>query len=92
MYKKITLGIYWPPIGEKAAHSAYEMYSWYKYLYIVSLVFSRLGFWSVYLFLIAPFPDRCLLVPMYKKITETMLYKATSQVLVVPDSQDAYKT
>ena len=38
------------------------MYSWYKYL-IVSLVFSRLGFWSGNLFLIAPFPDRCLLVP-----------------------------
>ena len=22
----------WPPIGKIAAHSAYEMYSWYKYL------------------------------------------------------------
>ena len=40
------------------------MFSWYKYL-IVSLVFSRLGFWSVNLFLIAPYPDRCLLVPFY---------------------------
>ena len=29
----------WPPIGKIAAHSAYEMFSWYKYL-IVSLVFS----------------------------------------------------
>ena len=28
----------WPPIGKIAAHSAYEMFSWYKYL-IVSLVF-----------------------------------------------------
>ena len=28
----------WPPIGEKAAHSAYEMFSWYRYL-IVSLIF-----------------------------------------------------
>ena len=36
--------------------------SWYKYL-IVNLVFSHLGFWSGNLFLIAPFPDRCLLVP-----------------------------
>ena len=52
----------WPPIGKIAAHSAYEMFSWYKYL-IVSLVFSRLGFWSGNLFLIAPFPDLCLLVP-----------------------------
>ena len=33
------------------------MFSWYKYL-IVSLVF-----WSGNLFLIAPFPDLCLLVP-----------------------------
>ena len=28
----------WPPIGKIAAHLAYEMFSWYKYL-IVSLVF-----------------------------------------------------
>ena len=28
----------WPPIGKIAAHSAYEMFIWYKYL-IVSLVF-----------------------------------------------------
>ena len=28
---------------EIAAHSAYEMFSWYRYL-IVSLVFSHLGF------------------------------------------------
>ena len=40
--------------------------SWYKYL-IVSLVFSHLGFWSGNLFLIAPFPDLCLLVPFYNK-------------------------
>ena len=38
--------------------------SWYKYP-IVSLVFSHLGFWSRNLFLIAPFPDLCLLVPSY---------------------------
>ena len=54
----------WPPIGKIAAHSAYDMFSWYKYL-IVNLVFSHLGFWSGNLFLIAPFPDRCLLVPFY---------------------------
>ena len=52
----------WPPIGKIAAHSAYDMFSWYKHL-IVSLVFSHLGFWSGNLFLIAPFPDLCLLVP-----------------------------
>ena len=49
------------------AHSAYEMFSWYKYI-IVSLFFSRLGFWSGNLFLIAPFPDRCLLVPSFQLI------------------------
>ena len=38
------------------------MFSWYKYL-IVGLVFSHLGFWSGNIFLSAPFPDRCLLVP-----------------------------
>ena len=40
------------------------MFSWYKYL-IVSLFFSRLGFGSDNLFLIAPFPDRCPLVPFH---------------------------
>ena len=50
-----------------AAHSAYGMFSWYKYL-IVSLVFSHLGFWSGNLFLIAPFPDLCLLVPFYIRV------------------------
>ena len=54
------MAAYW----EIAAHSAYEMFLWYKYL-IVSLVFSHLGFWSGNLSLIAPFPDLCLLVPSY---------------------------
>ena len=53
----------WPPIGKIAAHSAYDMFSWYKYL-IVNLVFSHLGFWSENLFLIAPFLDLCLLAPI----------------------------
>ena len=53
----------WPPFGKIAAHAFGLRYvSWYKYL-IVSLVFSHLGFWSGNLFLIAPFPDLCLLVP-----------------------------
>ena len=55
----------WPPVGKIAAHSAYEMFSWYLYL-IVGLVFSHLGFWNENLFLIAPFPDLCLLVPFSK--------------------------
>ena len=55
-----------PPIGKIAAHSAYDMFSLYKYL-IVSLFFFHLGFWSGNLFLIAPFPGLCLLVPFYHK-------------------------
>ena len=50
--------------------------SWYKYL-IVSLVFSHLGFWSGNLFLIAPFPDLCLLVPWWwnKQVEEAVKEK-----------------
>ena len=51
------MATYW----EIAAHSAYDMFSLYKYL-IVHLVFSHLGFWIGNLFLIAPFPDLCLFV------------------------------
>ena len=50
------------PIGKIAAHSAYDMFSRYKYL-IVNLVFSHLGFWNGNLFLIAHFSDICLLIP-----------------------------
>ena len=68
-YVKVTE---WPPIGKIAAHSAYEMFSWYKYL-IVSLVFSHLGFWSGSLFLIAPFPDLCLLVLFPIQVAHSLL-------------------
>ena len=44
-----------------AAHSACDVFSWYKYL-IVNLIFSHLGFWNGNLYLVAPFPDLCLLV------------------------------
>ena len=47
---------------EIAAHSAYDMFSKFKYL-IANLDFSRLGIWSGNFFLMAPFPDYCLLVP-----------------------------
>ena len=50
-----------------------------KYL-IVTLVFSHLGFWSGNLFLIASFPDLCLLVPLnllqYVSDFKTRLSKA----------------
>ena len=63
MYVIIFL-VEWPPVGKIAAHSSYNMFSRKKYL-IVNLVFSHLIFWSGNLCLIAPFPDRCLLVPSY---------------------------
>ena len=37
-YFYLSLVTEWPPIGKIAAHSAYDMFSWYKYL-IVNLVF-----------------------------------------------------
>ena len=51
------MATYW----ENSCSFGLRYVSWYKYL-IVSLVFSHLGFWSGNLFLIAPFPDLCLLV------------------------------
>ena len=51
------MATYW----ENSCSFGLRCVSWYKYL-IVSLVFSHLGFWSGNLFLIAPFPDLCLLV------------------------------
>ena len=69
----------WPPVGKIAAHSAYEMFSWFKYL-IVGLVFSHLGFWSGNLFLIAPFPDLCLLVPFGDETTCQIVKQAACAV------------
>ena len=63
------MATYW----EIAAHSAYDMFHGIKYL-IVSLVFSHLGFWSGNLFLIAPFPDLCLLVPFQASSFMLLLY------------------
>ena len=52
----------WPPIRKIAAHSAYDMFHGITYL-IVILVFPTSVFGVVIFFLIAPFPDLCLLVP-----------------------------
>ena len=57
----LSLVTEWPSIGKIAAHSAYDMFSWYKYL-IVNLVFPISVFGVGIFFLIAPFPDLCLLV------------------------------
>ena len=60
------MATYW----ENSCSFGLRYVSWYKYL-IVGLVFSHLGFWSGNLFLIAPFPDLCLLVPFHKSIDVT---------------------
>ena len=65
------MATYW----ENSCSFGLRYVSWYKYL-IVSLVFSHLGFWSGNLFLIAPFPDLCLLVPfsiyVYLKLIKSL--------------------
>ena len=58
---KVTV---WPPIGKIAAHSAYDLFSWYKYLIVSCCFFPTSVFWSGNLFLIAPFPDLCLFIPL----------------------------
>ena len=58
------MATYW----ENSCSFGLRYVSWYKCL-IVSLGFSHLGFWSGNLFLIAPFPDLCLLVPFYPYTT-----------------------
>ena len=62
----------WPPIGKITAHLTYDIFSWYKYL-IVNLVFPTSVFWSGNLFLIAPFPDLCLLVPCYAFVRNNVM-------------------
>ena len=59
--------------------------SWYKNL-IVSLVFSHLGFWSGNLFLIAPFPDLCLLVPFSNNFNENLQQKKSKSVTLTSRS------
>ena len=57
------MATYW----ENSCSFGLRYVSWYKCL-VVGLVFSHLGFWSGNLFLIAPFPDLCLLVPFYIRV------------------------
>ena len=63
------MATYW----ENSCSFGLRYVSWCRCL-IVSLVFSHLGFWSGNLFLIAPFPDLCLLVPFYVEAEEPSLY------------------
>ena len=66
------MATYW----ENSCSFGLRYVSWYRYL-IVSLVFSHLGFWSGNLFLIAPFPDLCLLVPFYFQEADIALASLT---------------
>ena len=72
------MATYW----ENSCSFGLRYVSRYKYL-IVSFVFSHLGFWSGNLFLIAPFPDLCLLVPFYDMFSK---YKFLVVNLVFPTS------
>ena len=58
----LSLGNCMTTYWEIAAHSAYEIVSWYKYLIVILCFFfsSRFLEWESF-FLISPFPDRCLL-------------------------------
>ena len=67
------MATYW----ENSCSFGLRYVSRYKCL-IVSLVFSYLGFWSGNLFLIAPFPDLCLLV-LFENWTESVVSKVDSR-------------
>ena len=76
------MATYW----ENSCSFGLRYVSWYKYL-IVSLVFSHLGFWSGNLFLIAPFPDLCLLVPFFNENMQSLFWsknKKNRYTLVYP--------
>ena len=66
------MATYW----ENSCSLGLQYVSWYKYL-TVSLVFSHLGFWSGNLFLIAPFPDLCLLLPFYTTQTTSQFQNSS---------------
>ena len=75
------MATYW----ENSCSFGLRYVSWYKYL-IVSLVFSHLGFWSGNLFLIAPFPDLCLLVPFnVGSYNEVTTYYLSSFIITHPE-------
>ena len=77
------MATYW----ENSCSFGLRYVSWYGCL-IVSLVFSRLGFWSGGLFLIAPFPGLCLLVPFSKQYELSILSPFECfNVLLLPDDQ-----
>ena len=72
------MATYW----ENSCSFGLRYVSWYKYL-IVSLVFSHLGFWSGNLFLIAPFPDLCLLVPFFSYVIKECLKRNKDRTYII---------
>ena len=76
------MATYW----ENSCSFGLRYVSWYKYL-IVSLFFSHLGFWSGNLFLIAPFPYLCLLVPYFTVQNDTHFNDLTATVTLVTISR-----
>ena len=80
------MATYW----ENSCSFGLRYVSWYKYL-IVSLVFSHLGFWSGNLFLIAPFPDLCLLVPFSKGSKLYLIQESLELDLRIEKSQSVWK-
>ena len=73
------MATYW----ENSCSFGLRYVSWYKYL-IVSLFFYHLGFWSGNVFLIAPYPDLCLLVPFHGFVTvHTLIFVFNSNEMKV---------
>ena len=80
------MATYW----ENSCSFGLRYVSWYKYL-IVSLGFSHLGFWSGNLFLIAPFPDLCLLVPFARVCNHVADFNARNNCLTAKLLQQGYR-
>ena len=81
------MATYW----ENSCSFGLRYVSWYKCL-IVSLGFSHLGFWSGNLFLIAPFPDLCLLVPFPTMYWLPKLHKRPHKARFIANSSSCSTT
>ena len=68
-----------------AAHSSYDMFSWYKYLNVI-LFFPIPRFMEWEFLLIAPFPDHCLLLPFSKCAVNAFVNPVVSICNVYKDS------
>ena len=74
------MATYW----ENSCSFGLRYVSWCKYL-IVGLVFSHLGFWGGSLFLIAPFPGLCLLVPLNDFFFKILPFMGSQQPMKIKD-------